>query len=171
MHLQWCVFVCLYVCPSGCLSVCEFSAHVIVFCFCLSGESGAGKTENTKKVIQFLANVAGTTSSTVTRHQPNNVKAPMKRQTSSTLMCKTGVTMVQGELEQQLLQANPILEAFGNAKTVKNDNSSRFVSWCLLIFAISDWQSMLKCYRLCTMLKLWSTPSGYTRGMAKSWLD
>ncbi|VDL71546.1 unnamed protein product [Nippostrongylus brasiliensis] len=60
-----------------------------------TGESGAGKTENTKKVIQYLAHIAA----------PRNNK---------------------GRLEEQLLQANPILEAFGNSKTIKNDNSSRF---------------------------------------------
>merc|ERR1719297_416028 len=67
-----------------------------------TGESGAGKTENTKKVIQYLAFVAASKPKTAS-HLPTT-----------------------GELEQQLLKANPILEAFGNAKTVKNDNSSRF---------------------------------------------
>uniref|UniRef100_A0A3Q3J775 Myosin, heavy chain 14, non-muscle n=1 Tax=Monopterus albus TaxID=43700 RepID=A0A3Q3J775_MONAL len=71
-----------------------------------TGESGAGKTENTKKVIQYLAHVASS-------HKGGT---PGRSKEAA-----------QGELEKQLLQANPILEAFGNAKTVKNDNSSRFV--------------------------------------------
>uniref|UniRef100_A0A8C5PUY2 Uncharacterized protein n=1 Tax=Leptobrachium leishanense TaxID=445787 RepID=A0A8C5PUY2_9ANUR len=73
-----------------------------------TGESGAGKTENTKKVIQYLAHVA------------SSHKARKENPVSSS------GTVSYGELEHQLLQANPILEAFGNAKTVKNDNSSRF---------------------------------------------
>ncbi|XP_026207272.1 myosin-16-like [Anabas testudineus] len=65
----------------------------------ITGESGAGKTENTKKVIQYFANVGATGS-----------KASDSK----------------GSLEDQIIQANPVLEAFGNAKTIRNNNSSRF---------------------------------------------
>jgi myosin protein heavy chain len=100
-----------------------------------TGESGAGKTENTKKVIQYLAYVAAGSKA----HGTTPNKPVMKRSTSSDLLMRTGVTMAQGELERQLLQANPILEAFGNAKTVKNDNSSRFGKFIRVNFDASGY--------------------------------
>ena len=73
----------------------------------LRGESGAGKTENTKKVIQYLAYIAPSPS-----HKAGS-----------------------GNLEDQVIEANPVLEAFGNAKTIRNDNSSRFVSQSVVVYS------------------------------------
>ncbi|KAM4703590.1 myosin-10-like isoform 1-T1 [Rhinophrynus dorsalis] len=87
-----------------------------------TGESGAGKTENTKKVIQYLAHVASSHKGRKEQHT-----AP------------TSSNMSYGELEHQLLQANPILEAFGNAKTVKNDNSSRFGKFIRINFDVAGY--------------------------------
>jgi myosin heavy subunit len=75
----------------------------------ITGESGAGKTENTKKVIQYIAKVAG-------GEKPGGDDAPPSG----------GAAKLTGTLDEQIVSANPLLEAFGNAKTTRNNNSSRF---------------------------------------------
>ena len=65
----------------------------------LSGESGAGKTEAAKKVMEYISEVSGGEQSAKLDH-----------------------------IKKIILETNPLLEAFGNAKTLRNNNSSRFVS-------------------------------------------
>ncbi len=73
----------------------------------ITGESGAGKTENTKKVITYFAFVGSS--------------GPKKGAAGGDDAKK------KASLEDQVVQTNPVMEAYGNAKTVRNDNSSRFV--------------------------------------------
>merc|ERR1711981_1033788 len=75
----------------------------------ITGESGAGKTENTKKVISYLAQVAASGK-------------------------KTGKKV---SLEDQIVATNPILESYGNAKTSRNDNTSRFGKFIRIHFNAS----------------------------------
>uniref|UniRef100_A0A673G7L3 Myosin heavy chain 7 n=1 Tax=Sinocyclocheilus rhinocerous TaxID=307959 RepID=A0A673G7L3_9TELE len=79
----------------------------------ITGESGAGKTVNTKRVIQYFASIAAGGSA------------------------KKDGSEKKGTLEDQIIQANPALEAFGNAKTIRNDNSSRFGKFIRIHFGAS----------------------------------
>ncbi|XP_062335306.1 myosin-7-like [Osmerus eperlanus] len=79
----------------------------------ITGESGAGKTVNTKRVIQYLASIAAVGGK------------------------KDAAQEKKGTLEDQIIQCNPALEAFGNAKTIRNDNSSRFGKFIRIHFGVS----------------------------------
>ena len=74
----------------------------------ISGESGSGKTETAKIVMAFLTWAGGSQKG-------------------------SGGGAVE-KLAERILQANPILEAFGNARTLRNDNSSRFGKFTKMLF-------------------------------------
>ncbi|XP_008275165.1 unconventional myosin-X [Stegastes partitus] len=79
-------------------------------CVLISGESGAGKTESTKLLLQFLSVMSQKSAGT-----------PPSEKTT--------------RVEQAIVQSSPIMEAFGNAKTVYNNNSSRFGKFIQLHFS------------------------------------
>ncbi|KAF3183242.1 Myosin type-2 heavy chain 1 [Orbilia oligospora] len=79
----------------------------------VSGESGAGKTVSAKHIMRYFATV----------EDPD--KPGKKKDTKGGKMSKT---------EEEILATNPIMEAFGNAKTTRNDNSSRFGKYIEIMF-------------------------------------
>ena len=78
-------------------------------CLVTSGESGSGKTENSKQVFRFLAEIAG-----------------VQRTPGGGDVATADGSGAPVSMQDLLIHSNPVLEAFGNAKTVRNDNSSRF---------------------------------------------
>eukprot|EP00475_Leptophrys_vorax_P022894 TRINITY_DN3113_c0_g1_i1.p1 TRINITY_DN3113_c0_g1~~TRINITY_DN3113_c0_g1_i1.p1 ORF type:complete len:1018 (-),score=280.14 TRINITY_DN3113_c0_g1_i1:379-3432(-) len=103
-----------YEMPPHCYAVAEESYRMLRMerknqCIIISGESGAGKTEASKLIMQYIAAVAVT---------------PTKDGFQNT--------------KEMILQTNPVLEAFGNAKTIRNDNSSRFGKYMELIFDLGN---------------------------------
>ena len=79
----------------------------------VSGESGAGKTVSAKYIMRYFA----------TRESPDQ---PGKR--------AKGISDAMSETEEKILATNPVMEAFGNAKTTRNDNSSRFGKYIEIMF-------------------------------------
>jgi len=97
----------------------------------ISGESGAGKTEATKYILKYLTSVSDKSTlmnSTATNANGTPKKAAFEAAASTfNGGPPEGVEDEGGmRIEQKILDSNPVLEAFGNAKTVRNNNSSRF---------------------------------------------
>ena len=84
----------------------------------ITGESGAGKTENTKKVITYFAILGASEGK-----KSKGGDAPPEEK--------------KANLEDRIVNTNPILESYGNAKTIRNDNSSRFGKFIRIYFNVS----------------------------------
>mmetsp|Transcript_36271 Transcript_36271/g.96405 ORF Transcript_36271/g.96405 Transcript_36271/m.96405 type:complete len:1978 (-) Transcript_36271:181-6114(-) len=89
----------------------------------ISGESGAGKTETTKHVLKYMSEKLQSIAVT-----------PVARKTLASKARKTEAEKEEPSTEEKILQSNPLLEAFGNACTVRNSNSSRFGKFIELKF-------------------------------------
>ncbi|CAI7872904.1 unnamed protein product [Closterium sp. NIES-54] len=99
----------------------------------ISGESGAGKTETTKLIIEYLARAAAH-SDPASLLSPTTVLPTASASLPALHIHPPGSPSASPSIESLVLQANPLLEAFGNAKTLRNNNSSRFGKFIELQF-------------------------------------
>jgi len=90
----------------------------------VSGESGAGKTQSAKYIMRYFATVDD-----LDKNYFGSDKSPSPINTISTS---------HSSIEESVLATNPIMEAFGNAKTTRNDNSSRFGKYIEIQFSKSQ---------------------------------
>lgn len=96
-------------------------------CVLISGESGAGKTEASKLILQYIASTsASSPTSPPPPSSPLSATAASGAGGIDRRQLQRSVSVNVHRVKDRLLQSNPILEAFGNAKTLRNDNSSRF---------------------------------------------
>ena len=117
----------------------------------ISGESGAGKTETTKIAMAYLATVGrpkgsgdadgildngGRNNNSSSSSSSEEAAAGGMTPASALMISTTGARARGGKasVEKRVLDSNPILEAFGNAKTLRNENSSRFGKFIQLQF-------------------------------------
>jgi myosin V len=94
----------------------------------VSGESGAGKTETAKFLLQHLASLSNHAAATGT-FSPH-----LRLDNNMSYTTQLHANHDAHSLEQRILASNPILEAFGNARTVRNPNSSRYGKFIQLLF-------------------------------------
>ncbi|CAM9534761.1 unnamed protein product [Hapterophycus canaliculatus] len=94
----------------------------------ISGESGSGKTEATKIIMQYLARITSASGESILGEGDSLArKTPLPSDVGRDSRAASSAIMVNvGDLEARVLSCNPLLESFGNAVTLKNDNSSRF---------------------------------------------
>ena len=100
---------------------------------CINGESGSGKTVTTKLCLQFVSDLQKTIIQQYTRRNTLYARKTILRNSvlketidESEMSGDNGMQTSEGDISERILACNPLLEAFGNAKTSRNDNSSRF---------------------------------------------
>lgn len=97
------------------------TAQSLIIC----GDSGSGKTEAAKYALQFLAVLSANAAATnVTEHEGR--PSPSSIVSAPARMLRMETCPVAARIQKRVVECNPVLEAFGNARTLRNDNSSRF---------------------------------------------